>query len=375
MNNNIDNNSFNRNRIIQTPRENKFPDEIINDKKAKSLKKFNISKKNNPILFNNNINSINIINNNYNNIYLDTNKPIPNKDILLEDKSNLGLLTFGNVKEKSIKKSKALKLIFNHSIRDKEKFNENKYQYIIDRLKYEIDYYKNKSKVKSYPLRTNSPHSYRKKGINKNLFLASNKYNTIKTYDNNASADTKRKNKNSLYDTFNNKLITDFSYKNNLRINTNINSDINHVPKSNSNNLISINSNRIFKYANKRIKNEINQNPSLLGVNKSNNHISEEGVYETNMNTSGKSSFNNVHSYNIHVNSKICTPLSLKKNVKNINNIFKVMNKNKNYETDFNKDNYKDKFELLKNRMNRLIGNLFDIIDLQQHKLIEITNK
>ena len=375
MNNNIDNNSFNRNRIIQTPRENKFPDEIINDKKAKSLKKFNISKKNNPILFNNNINSINIINNNYNNIYLDTNKPIPNKDILLEDKSNLGLLTFGNVKEKSIKKSKALKLIFNHSIRDKEKFNENKYQYIIDRLKYEIDYYKNKSKVKSYPLGTNSPHSYRKKGINKNLFLASNKYNTIKTYDNNASADTKRKNKNSLYDTFNNKLITDFSYKNNLRINTNINSDINHVPKSNSNNLISINSNRIFKYANKRIKNEINQNPSLLGVNKSNNHISEEGVYETNMNTSGKSSFNNVHSYNIHVNSKICTPLSLKKNVKNINNIFKVMNKNKNYETDFNKDNYKDKFEILKNRMNRLIGNLFDIIDLQQHKLIEINNK
>ena len=142
--------SFNKHRI-QTPKENIFPIEtnIISDKKAKSTKKFNInSKKNNQILFNNNINSINIINNNYNNIYLETNKQRQNKNILLEEKKNLGLLTFGNGKEKSIKKNKGLKLIFNNSNREKDKFNENKYQYIIDRLKYEIDYYKNKSKGK-----------------------------------------------------------------------------------------------------------------------------------------------------------------------------------------------------------------------------------
>ena len=269
MNSKMFNNSFNKNRI-QTPTENKFPIEnnIISDKKAKSTKKFNANKKHKPILFNNNINSINIINNNYNNIYLDTNKPTSNKNIVLQDKNNLGLLTFGNVKEKSLKKNKALKLIFNQSNREKEKFNENKYQYIIDRLKYEIDYYKNKDKVKSNQIGANTPHSYRKKGFKKNLFLASNKYNTIK---------------------------------------------------------------------------------------------------------SGKSSFGNLQNYKLRLNTK--SPLSLKKNVKDINNILKGMNYDKNSEENLIKGNYKDKFEILKNRMNRLIGNLFDIIDLQQNKLNEFNNK
>ena len=375
----MNNNSFNKNRI-QTPTENKFPiqNNIIIDKKAKSTKKFNNgNKKHNPILFNNNINSINIINNNYNNIYLETNKPIQNKNILLEEKNNLGLLTFGNVKEKSLKKSKALKLIFNHSNRDKEKFNENKYQYIIDKLKYEIDYYKNKDKVKSNQLGSNSPHSDRKKGFKKNLFLASNKYNTIKTYDSNTSTDNKRKNKNPLYDTFNNKnkLISDFSYKNNLKLTTNINNNnINHS-KSNSNNLISIDSNRTFKYSNKRQKNILMQNASLHGINKSNKNISDEVIYESDINPSGKSSFGNLRNYKLHLNMKVTSPLSLKKNMKNNNNIFKVMNNDINSEWNFNKSNYKDKFEMLKKRMNKLIGNLFDIIDLQQNKINEFNNK
>lgn len=362
MNNKMNNNSFNKNRI-QTPKENKIHIEnnIISDKKAKSTKKFNVNKKNNPILFNNNINSINIINNNYNNIYLDTNKPIQNKNMLLEDKNNLGLLTFGNTKEKSLKKNKALKLVFNHSNRDKEKFNENKYQYIIDRLKYEIDYYKNKDKVKSNQIGASTPHSYRKKGFKKNLFLASNKYNTIKTYDNNISTDNKRKNKNNLYNTYNNKnnnLISDFSYKNNLKLVTNINNNnINHS-KSNSNNLISIDSNRTFKYLNKRPKN-----------------ISDEIIYESDINPSGKSSFGNLNNYKLYLNTKHTSPLSLKKNVKNINNVFKVMNCDQNSEEYLNKGNYKDKFEILKNRMNRLIENLFDIIDFQQNKLNEFNNK
>ena len=359
MNSKMLNNSFNKNRI-QTPTENKFPIEnnIISDKKAKSTKKFNANKKHKPILFNNNINSINIINNNYNNIYLDTNKPTSNKNIVLQDKNNLGLLTFGNVKEKSLKKNKALKLIFNQSNREKEKFNENKYQYIIDRLKYEIDYYKNKDKVKSNQIGANTPHSYRKKGFKKNLFLASNKYNTIKTYDNNAGSDNKRKNQNLLYDTFNNnnKLTSDFSYKNNLKLTTNINNNnINHS-KSNSNNLISIEANRTFKYLNKRPKN-----------------ISDEVIYESDINPSGKSSFGNLQNYKLRLNTK--SPLSLKKNVKDINNILKGMNYDKNSEENSTKGNYKDKFEILKNRMNRLIGNLFDIIDLQQNKLNEFNNK
>ena len=90
-------------------------------------------------------------------------------------------------------KSKALKLLFNKNTNDK--FNENKYQYIINRLKYEIEYYKNKNKVKSNQIISNSPKSFRKKIFNKNLFLNSNKYNTIKTYDNksNIDIDTNRK--------------------------------------------------------------------------------------------------------------------------------------------------------------------------------------
>ena len=51
------------------------------------------------------------------------------------------------------------------------------------------------------------------------------------------------------------------------------------------------------------------------------------------------------------------------------------MNYDKNSEENLIKGNYKDKFEILKNRMNRLIGNLFDIIDLQQNKLNEFNNK
>ena len=341
--------SFNKHRI-QTPKENIFPikTNIISDKKAKSTKKFNINdKKNNQILFNNNINSINIINNNYNNIYLETNKQRQNKNILLEEKKNLGLLTFGNGKEKSIKKNKGLKLIFNNSNREKDKFNENKYQYIIDRLKYEIDYYKNKSKGKSNNVMTNSPKSYRKKGPNKNLFLASNKYNTIKAYNSNTSTETNRKNKNPLSNTFNSKLTSDFSYKNNLKLNTNINNDINinQVIKSNSNNLITINSNR-----NKRQKNN-----------------SDDIIYESDFNGSDKSSYTNVHNYKLHLKSKMTSPLSLKKNVININHIFKGNDDS----------NYRDKFDKLKNRMNNLIGNLFDIIELQQNQLKEnnINNK
>jgi hypothetical protein len=241
----------------------------------------------------------------------------------------------------------------NSSIKNKKSFQG------VNKLKKEKDInindiYNNNEDFKNYKIKSPKNEVPKKNNENNNTYIDLMSYKNI--------------NNNYFYNIQNN-------YEKNENENKQSKKDLSEKKNIILNNLISINSNRIFKYANKRIKNEINQNPSLLGVNKSNNHISEEGVYETNMNTSGKSSFNNVHSYNIHVNSKICTPLSLKKNVKNINNIFKVMNKNKNYETDFNKDNYKDKFEKLKNRMNRLIGNLFDIIDSQQHKLIEINNK
>ena len=376
--NNIKNNNFVKsyhNNRIHTPRETKYNNEngIIIDKKTKSSKKININYKN-PISLNNknNINSINIINNNYNNIYLDINKEKQNKNLIIDDK-NLGLLTFGNMKEKSIKKAKALKLIFNQS--NKEKFNENKYQYIINRLKYEIEYYKNQNKPKSNKINNNSPQSFKKKG-NKNLFLASNNYNTIKTYDNKSNTDTNRKNKNNhLYDAYNNyiketKLTSDFSYKNNLKINTNKKIDINYVPKSYSNNFISIDSNRTLKFLNKRPKINYTQNNSSRRINKSNNLISNDIIYEDNTNNSEKSSFANLYNHKLYLNKGLSSPLSLKKNIKNINNNFlKHTSKEINNEVDFSKTNYKDKFDNLKKRMNKLLGNLFDIIDLQKNQI------
>ena len=54
-------------------------------------------------------------------------------------------------------------------------------------------------------------------------------------------------------------------------------------------------------------------------------------------------------------------------------NIYKYIGE-KNNGTGLNESNYKDKFENLKNRMNKLVGNLFNIIEIQKNKLNEINN-
>ena len=361
---------------IQTPKGYKnYKDiEIFSDNKTKSTKKSNPSNKN-EILFSNqnNINSINIINNNYNNIIFDSNKIKPNKNIILNDK-NFGILNSGNYKEKSLKKTKALKLIFNQS--NREKFNENKYQFIIDRLKNEIEYYKSKNKTKSNPIIKNSPQTYRKKGFKKNLFLLSNKNNTIKQFDNISNTDTNRENQNNYYnEKYNNnfihenKLRTDFSYKNNLNINNY--RETNFGSKSLSNNFITIDSNRTLKHMNKRPKINFLQNTSSPGINNSDNYISKDIIFEDD-NNNGKGSFANLYNQKLYLNGGISSPLSLKKNFKTKNNIvvkFFVEEK------DFNEANYKYKFENLKNRMNKLIGNLFDIIEIQKNKLDIINDK
>lgn len=380
MNNKKDNYSIKsyQKKRIQTPREtsNFNENDIISDNKAKSSKKFEINNKNQAISNNqNNINSINIINNNFNNYYVDSNRIKQNKNIVLEDK-NFGLITLGNIKDKSIKKSKALKLLFNKNTNDK--FNENKYQYIINRLKYEIEYYKNKNKVKSNQIISNSPKSFRKKVFNKNLFLNSNKYNTIKTYDNksNIDIDTNRKIKSDQIEKYNNyvkdnKLTSDFSLKNNLKLNINTNSDINYVPKSYSNNFMSIDTNRTLNNMNKRPKINYIQNNSLRGIDNNNNYLSNEIIYEREYNNIGKSSFSNIHNPKIYLKGTFTSPLSLKNNIKNI---YKHYDKEENNEININQSNYKDKFENLKNRMNKLIGNLFVIIDFQKDKINKMKN-
>ena len=358
---------------IKTPRENKNNKEYDYFKNGKSKKKLSLNNKD-MILFTNqnNINAINIINNNYNNIYLDGNK-IRQKNKIILNESNSGIMPSTINNEKSLKKTKALKLIFDKS--NNEKLNENKYQFIIDRLKNEIEYYKNKNQNSSNKIITNSPKSFRKKGLNKNLFLMTNKYNTIKTYENKIYMETSRKNKsNHYYETYNNnntidkKLTSDFSYKNNLNIYSN------YVPKSYSNNILNVNSNNSLKSNNKRSKINYMQNISSSGINKSNNYITNDIINEDDNNVKQKSSFANSYNHKLYLNDGLSCPLSLKKNFKNIdNNIIK--NIEKDNEIYLKKFNYRDKFENLKTRMNTLIGNLFDIIDLQKNQINKINKK
>ena len=355
---------------IETPKENNYINEIniFSEKKEKSIKKYNNKNKKELLLSNpNNINSINIINNNYNNIYLDSNK-----------EKNCKILTFGNnTKDKPSTKSKTLKLVFNKNIG--EKFDENKYKYIIEKLKNEINYYKTKKNSNNNRIIENSPLTKKKNDFknnnNKNLFLINNKFNTIKTYINKLNIDDKYKKNNKSYhhyDTYNNnyiipvlyqnssnnKLITNYSLKNTLNINNN--NIMNLEPKSNTNNFISLdtNTNRTFKYSTKRPKLNYYQNTSTNGINKSNNYISNDIIYEDD-NNNFKKSYANLK------NIKLSSPIGLKKKIGTIN--FEL----NNYDGEIdNKDfNYKEKFELLKNRMNILIGNLFNIIDFQKQKL------
>ena len=356
---------------IETPKENNYINEIniFSEKKEKSIKKYNNKNKKELLLSNpNNINSINIINNNYNNIYLDSNK-----------EKNYKILTFGNnTKDKPSTKSKTLKLVFNKNIG--EKFDENKYKYIIEKLKNEINYYKTKKNSNNNRIIENSPltkkkNDFKNNNNNKNLFLINNKFNTIKTYNNKLNIDDKYKKNNKSYhhyDTYNNnyiipvlyqnssnnKLITNYSLKNTLNINNN--NIMNLEPKSNTNNFISLdtNTNRTFKYSTKRPKLNYYQNTSTNGINKSNNYISNDIIYEDDNNNFKKSY---IHLKNI----KLSSPIGLKKKIGTIN--FEL----NNYDGEIdNKDfNYKEKFELLKNRMNILIGNLFNIIDFQKQKL------
>ena len=135
---------------------------------------------------------------------------------------------------------------------------------------------------------------------------------------------------------------------------------MNLEPKSNTNNFISLdtNTNRTFKYSTKRPKLNYYHNTSTNGINKSNNYISNDIIYEDD-NNNFKKSYANLK------NIKLSSPIGLKKKIATIN--FEL----NNYDGEIdNKDfNYKEKFELLKNRINILIGNLFNIIDFQKQKL------
>ena len=192
------------------------------------------------------------------------------------------------------------------------------------------------------------------------------------------NTDTNRKNHsnyNEKYDNnckLENKLTSNFSYKNSLNINNF--KEAKYEPKSISNNLISIDSNRTLKHMNKRPTINYIQNISSSGINSSNNYISKDIIYEDE-NSNSRSSFSNLYNQKLYLNGGMASPLSLKKKLKNINNnTFKYANK-ENEDIGFNESDFKYKFETLKNRMNKLIGNLFDIIEMQEIVHNKINNE
>ena len=134
---------------------------------------------------------------------------------------------------------------------------------------------------------------------------------------------------------------------------------------------MSIDTNRTLNNMNKRPKINYIQNNSLRGIDNNNNYLSNEIIYEREYNNIGKSSFSNIHNPKIYLKGTFTSPLSLKNNIKNI---YKHYDKEENNEINFNQSNYKDKFENLKNRMNKLIGNLFVIIDFQKDKINKMKN-
>jgi hypothetical protein len=433
-------NNNNNNTMIQqylntnkTQREKKnIYENVIHNNSFKAKLNSQFSKNDKPILLNNqnHIKSINIINNNYNNIIIN-NKLTPNKKVLLEDrtfsinKKNYKILTFGNKQNGNLDRNKALKLV----IDNQEQENDCNYKYkllvneknnLINKLKNEVAYYKNRKKNKS-PVITNNNTINIELNNKKNLELENirnkiqnifshhkkdlkldtnnilnhniNNYHTIKTYaynNNNSNTNNAGSPKNEIIPhifqnkalninktenyKYNNKLIFNYSLKNDLKLKNNkLTIDLN-----NNYNSIEANTNRAYKYTVKSPKltftiNSINKNKGN-NLDFNNNSINCNAItYEESIER--KDSQQNLKKSNNYYNGFSPSSFSLKK--ERINKI--MYDNNYNFDSFMDKDynnntissscfNYKDNFQNLKKRMTNLIENLFDIIELQKNQ-------
>ena len=424
-------------KTIKTQRENKnIYENVMHNSSFKGKINNQLNKIDKPTILNNqnNIKSINIINNNYNNIIIN-NKLTPNKKLLLNDKTfsinkkNYKILTLGN-KQKNLNKGTALKLVLDNQ----EQENDFDYKYkliineknnLINKLKDEVEYYKNRKLTQS-PIITNNNSadnelknkknmeiknlrnkiqnifSHHKKEIkldNNNLLNYNiNDYHTIKTYAGKSNNSNKNNNNSSnnvgissnnyipqIFQNnpsnanvnnnykYNNKLMFNYSLKNDLKLKNNkLSLDLNNY------NSIEANTNRIYKYSVKSPKltftlSSINKSKGICNdlINNSNNNYNAI-TYEDSLER--KPSFQNLKKNTHFFNSLSSTPFSLKKESLNKiisdNNYFdsfinKECNINNTSSTDFN---YKENFENLKKRMSDLIENLFKIIEIQNNQ-------
>ena len=410
------------NNKLETQNKNSY-ENIINNNLLKTKSNCLIDNNDNKhILINdeNNIKSINIINNNYNNIIIN-NKLTPNKKLILKDKTfsinkkNYKIMTLGN-KQDNLQKEK-LKLILTNQKQDndieyKYKLILNEKNFLINKLKNEIEYYKNKNpkninniivglkNKKTKDLNNIKTQiktifsQYKKEAIfnNHNLLNESiNEYNKIKTNSNinseeryifipqiNEDKDLKyMKDKNINDDNklnkLNNKLMVNYSLKNNLKLKNKLSLDL-----SNNFNSIEANTNRIYKYVKSPnfiyTSNSINKNNrNIIEFNNNSNNINDNcnDIINKNNTINRRPSFKNWKKNKYYFNNILKKDTIDKKiiNDSNLDSYFdKYINKENNNDTISPRFNYKQQFDNLKNRMNNLIENLFDIIELQNIK-------
>ena len=356
----------------------------------------------------NHIESINIINNNinYKNIILQ-NLPTPNKQYTLSGKdssrnkknikleknilfdfNNNNFQTTVNKKQKSLNKNNTLKLMLNPVEQESYNLNDNEMKYkiklyeknnIINKLKDELEYYKsyynnmNKNNSKNIIITPshntiNITDDFRSNKINKLNYGLQIKNKIIKTEDlRNKIKNIFSLNKNEMKDfkkgNINNlklKIETDSEITNNSRMNKESTVTIESKSENKNRNILIISNNTLK--LNKKEENITNGSNNIFYRSNSNTikrkiklglHLSE-----LNLDNNNKDNYNSIEANRNHVNNfqnKNKLFHSLNKNI-----IFKGIHQNENKDTIFN---YVDKFENLKQRMNNLVTNLFDLLD------------
>ena len=400
------NSKKNKNIIPDNYKENK----IININNIKTMQKK--PSKNPKHLFINNdnhIESINIINNNinYKNIILQNlpsqNKPfnlngkessrnkknIKTEKNILYDYNNNNINSINNNfqtiiprKQKSLNKNNnSIKLMLNKLEQENYNLNLNEYEVrfklklyeknnIINKLKDELEYYKSYYHSMN-PMTTKNTLMQNHNTINVNENLYSNSIKRL-------SLGLEEKNKIIKTENMRNKIKNIFSLRKNgvkdfrndninLRLNIEKEGETINNSKTNKESALTIQNKSENKNRNKLIISN-----DILQLNKKNEKDSNNNVNNvfcrSNSNTYNRKIKIGLHLSELNLednkfNSIEANRNHISYNKKKKNAYNKGINNKDNYENDYNGFNYIQKFENLKNRMNNLVNNLFDLLE------------
>ena len=397
------NSKKNKNLIPDNYKENK----IININNIKTMQKK--PSKNPKHLFINNdnhIESINIINNNinYKNIILQNlpsqNKPfnlngkessrnrknIKTEKNILYDYNNNNINSINNNfqtiiprKQKSLNKNNNnIKLMLNRLEQENYNLNLNEYEVrfklklyeknnIINKLKDELEYYKSYYHSMN-PMTTKNTLMQNHNTINVNDNLYSNSIKRL-------SLGLEEKNKIIKTENMRNKIKNIFSLrKNNVKDfrNDNINLRLNIEKEGETINNSKTNKESALTIQNKsenKNRNKLIISNDILQLNKKNEKDSNNNVFcRSNSNTYNRKIKIGLHLSELNLEDNKFNSIEANRNhfsyIKNKKNTYnKGINNKDNYENDYNGFNYIQKFENLKNRMNNLVNNLFDLLE------------